>query len=71
MKHFDAIDIFFILIISIYFITLFLIIFIVTAKYLFKRKNNSTKNVKKKYPICHLRKSTNYKANVSYIKNSK
>lgn len=71
MKHFDEIDIFFIIMISIYFITLFLIISIVISNYLFKPKlkKELPRKLEENLWKCNLRKILNYEANISYIKN--
>ncbi len=71
MKHFNGIDIFFIIMISIYFITLFLIISIVISNYLFnpKVKKELPRKLEENLYQCNLRKILNYEANVSYVKN--
>ena len=64
-KHFDGIDIFFIVSISFYFITLFLFIGIFLFNYLDLLKQDQ-KNKKNKE--CFLVKRSYYENNISYIK---
>ena len=64
IKTFDPIDIFFILFISVYFITLFLFLIILLTKTI--NKDSQIKKVIKKH---NLISNKHYKHNLSYLKN--